>query len=79
MHFENLFKVWVNMLKAIMPQSTDMERAYNGATSTEDQDFMRNLALFLTTFFKVQPSCPWPTLFGQGLGAKSGPLSHNKV
>ena len=72
-HFDNLFKVWVNMLVAIIPQSTDIGRAYNGATSTEDQDFVQNLALFLTAFFKVQPSSPCDTLFGQGLGARPGP------
>ena len=52
-HFDQMFKVWVNMLVGIIPQNTDIGRAYEGATSAEDQDFVQNLALFLTAFFKV--------------------------
>ena len=52
-HFDQMFKVWVNMLVGIIPQNTDIGRAYKGATSAEDQDFVQNLALFLTAFFKV--------------------------
>lgn len=54
MHFDNL--VWVNTLATIIPQSTDIGRAYDSVTSTEDQDFVQNLARFLTAFFKVRPS-----------------------
>lgn len=53
-HFDQMFKVWVNMLVGIIPQNTDIGRAYEGATSAEDQDFVQNLALFLTAFFKVE-------------------------
>ena len=52
-HFDQMYRVWVNMLVGIIPQSTDISRAYEGATSAEDQDFVQNLALFLTAFFKV--------------------------
>lgn len=53
MHFDNLFKVCMNMLVSIIPQNTDIPKAYESATSAEDQDFVQNLALFLTAFFKV--------------------------
>ena len=56
-HFDNLFKVCMNMLVGIIPQNTDIGKAYESATSAEDQDFVQNLALFLTAFFKVGPSC----------------------
>ncbi len=52
-HFDNLFKVCMNMLVSIIPQSTDIPKAYTSATSADDQDFVQNLALFLTAFFKV--------------------------
>ncbi len=52
-HFDQMYRVWVNMLVGIIPQNTDIGRAYEGATSAEDQDFVQNLALFLTAFFKV--------------------------
>ena len=58
-HFDNLFKVSMNMLVSIIPQNTDIGKAYESATSAEDQDFVQNLALFLTAFFKVQPSYAW--------------------
>ncbi len=54
-HFDNLFKVCMNMLVNIIPQNTDITKAYESATSAEDQDFVQNLALFLTAFFKVRP------------------------
>ena len=57
-HFDNLFKVCMNMLVGIIPQSTDIGKAYESATSAEDQDFVQNLALFLTAFFKVGPLRP---------------------
>ena len=55
-HFDQMYRVWVNMLVGIIPQNTDIGRAYEGATSAEDQDFVQNLALFLTAFFKVGAS-----------------------
>ena len=55
-HFDNLFKVCMNMLVSIIPQSTDIPKAYTSATSADDQDFVQNLALFLTAFFKVERS-----------------------
>ena len=53
-HFDNLYKHWIGMLVHIIPQNTDVAKAYESATSTEDQDFVQNLALFFTAFFKVQ-------------------------
>lgn len=68
-HFDNLFKVSMNMLVSIIPQSTDIGKAYEGATSAEDQDFVQNLALFLTAFFKVQPFWPGDCAAAGNIGA----------
>ena len=55
-HFEGLFKVWIGQLGSILPAGTNIPAAYERG-SDQDQDFVQNLAIFLTTFFKV--SC-WP-------------------
>lgn len=53
-HFENLYKVWIGQLGAILPQGTNIPAAYLQG-SGEEQDFVQNLALFLTAFLKVPP------------------------
>ena len=53
-HFENLYKVWIGQLGAILPQGTNIPAAYLQG-SGDEQDFVQNLALFLTAFFKVPP------------------------
>jgi exportin-1 len=53
-HFDNLYKHWIGMLVHIIPQNTDVAKAYESAASAEDQDFVQDLALFFTAFFKVQ-------------------------
>ena len=56
--FDDLFKMWVDMLMGIIPRTPDMRRVYNSATSTEDQGFLQNLALFTPALSKVQPPSP---------------------
>lgn len=51
-HFEGLFKVWIGQLGSILPAGTNIPAAYERG-SDQDQDFVQNLAIFLTTFFKV--------------------------
>ncbi len=62
-HFEGLFKVWITQLSTILPPGTNIPAAYERG-SDQDQDFVQNLAIFLTTFFRVLPlmnfSCVMP-------------------
>lgn len=53
-HFEGLFKVWITQLSTILPPGTNLPAAYERG-SDQDQDFVQNLAIFLTTFFRVLP------------------------
>lgn len=53
-HFEGLFKVWITQLSTILPAGTNIPAAYERG-SDQDQDFVQNLAIFLTTFFRVLP------------------------
>lgn len=58
-HFEGLFKVWIGQLGSILPPGTNIPAAYERGTD-QDQDFVQNLAIFLTTFFKVGSlTLPW--------------------
>ena len=52
-HFENLYKIWVQQLASILPPGTNIPAAYD-AGSDEDQDFVQDLALFLTAFLRVR-------------------------
>ncbi|BDA47056.1 Exportin-1 [Coccomyxa sp. Obi] len=51
-HFEGLFKVWITQLSTILPPGTNIPAAYERG-SDQDQDFVQNLAIFFTTFFRA--------------------------
>ena len=55
-HFENMYRVWIAQLKAILPPGTDIPAAYLHG-SGEEQDFVQNLALFLTAYLKARAGC----------------------
>eukprot|EP00803_Ostreobium_quekettii_P010458 evm.model.scf_31.9 EVM.evm.TU.scf_31.9 scf_31:180059-191953(+) len=50
-HFETLYKVFLRQLQPILPQHTNIADAYEKG-SNEDQQFVQNLALFFTGFFR---------------------------
>ena len=59
-HFENLYRIWVQQLAAVLPPAANIPAAYE-AGSSEEQDFVQDLALFLTAFLRVcccLPGCP---------------------
>jgi exportin-1 len=55
-HFEQLFKAFITQLSTILPPGTNIPAAYERG-SDEEQDFVQNLALFFTAFFRVS-ACP---------------------
>jgi hypothetical protein len=70
-HFENLCKIWVQQLAGVLPPGADIPAAYE-AGSSEEQDFVQDLALFLTAFFKARCSVPWePVLATHAEGGSS--------
>jgi hypothetical protein len=60
--FENLYQVFIQQLQVVLPPGTNIPVAYESGTD-EEQNFVQNLALFLTAFFKVplshslKPNC----------------------
>jgi len=51
-HFTELYTIFITRLQMVMPRGTSIPESYaNG--SDEDQEFLQNLALFLTGFFKT--------------------------
>ena len=52
-NFGNLYTFFMAQLVAILPPGTDLPAAYAGG-SDEEQAFVQNLALFLTSFFRVR-------------------------
>ena len=54
-NFGNLYTFFMTQLVAILPPGTDLPAAYAGG-SDEEQAFVQNLAMFLTSFFRVRRS-----------------------
>ena len=52
-HFEKLYLVFIQQLQVVLPPGTNIPVAYESGTE-EEQNFVQNLALFLTAFFKVR-------------------------
>jgi exportin-1 len=52
-NFGNLYTFFMAQLVAILPPGTDLPAAYAGG-SDEEQAFVQNLALFLTSYFRVR-------------------------
>ncbi len=50
--FEKLYKVFIQQLRVVLPEGTNIPVAYEHG-SDEEQAFVQNLALFFTAFFKV--------------------------
>ena len=46
----------MNQLVTVLPVSADIPRAYEQG-SDDEQEFVQNLAIFLTGFLKVPPHC----------------------
>lgn len=53
--FEKLYKVFIQQLRVVLPEGTNIPVAYEHG-SDEEQAFVQNLALFFTAFFKVRRS-----------------------
>ncbi len=51
-NFGNLYTYFIAQLVAILPPGTDLPAAYAGG-SDEEQAFVQNLAMFLTSYFRV--------------------------
>lgn len=60
--FEKLYQVFIQQLQVVLPPSTNIPVAYESGTD-EEQNFVQNLALFLTAFFKVHLACCTVVLF----------------
>ena len=59
--FEKLYLVFIQQLQVVLPPGTNIPVAYDSGTE-EEQNFVQNLALFLTAFFKVPaPTVAWET------------------
>ena len=54
-NFGNLYTYFIAQLVAILPPGTDLQAAYAGG-SDEEQAFVQNLAMFLTSYFRVRPN-----------------------
>ena len=52
-HFINLYNIFIQQLQVVLPQNSAIPAAYENG-SDEEQDFVQNLALFFTAFFKVR-------------------------
>ena len=50
--FVQLYVIFMNQLVSVLPQSTDIPKAYEQG-SDDEQEFVQNLAIFLTSFLKV--------------------------
>ena len=58
-HFQRLFTIFMTQLQGILPPNINLTAAYEQG-SDEEQDFIQNLALFFTAFFRVRrPGCSW--------------------
>ena len=57
-HFEQLFKAFITQLDAVVPRGSNIPAAYERG-SDDDQDFVQNLALFFTAFFRVSIMPVW--------------------
>lgn len=60
-HFVQLYVIFMNQLVTVLPITADIPKAYQQG-SDDEQEFVQNLAIFLTGFLKVQhhrttPSC----------------------
>lgn len=53
--FEKLYKVFIQQLRVVLPEGTNIPVAYEHG-SDEEQAFVQNLALFFTAFFKARRS-----------------------
>lgn len=52
-HFVQLYVIFMNQLVTVLPISADIPKAYQQG-SDDEQEFVQNLAIFLTGFLKVQ-------------------------
>ena len=50
--FVQLYVIFMNQLSTVLPITADIPKAYEGGTDDE-QEFVQNLAIFLTGFLKV--------------------------
>ena len=50
--FVQLYVIFMNQLVSVLPQNTDIPKAYEQG-SDDEQEFVQNLAIFLTSFLKV--------------------------
>ena len=51
--FQQLFCIFMQQLAAVLPPATPIPTAYENG-SDEEQDFIQNLAIFFTSFFRVR-------------------------
>lgn len=66
-HFVQLYVIFMNQLVTVLPITADIPKAYQQG-SDDEQEFVQNLAIFLTGFLKVQH--PPPNLCADPFGAK---------
>ena len=50
--FVQLYVIFMNQLSTVLPITADIPKAYEGG-SDDEQEFVQNLAIFLTGFLKV--------------------------
>ena len=50
--FVQLYVIFMNQLVSVLPPNTDIPKAYEQG-SDDEQEFVQNLAIFLTSFLKV--------------------------
>lgn len=50
--FVQLYVIFMNQLVSVLPTNTDIPKAFEQG-SDDEQEFVQNLAIFLTSFLKV--------------------------
>lgn len=62
-HFVQLYVIFMNQLVTVLPITADIPKAYQQG-SDDEQEFVQNLAIFLTGFLKVQLHHQSPATWG---------------
>lgn len=63
-HFVQLYVIFMNQLVTVLPITADIPKAYQQG-SDDEQEFVQNLAIFLTGFLKVKVYFQTPVVQSQ--------------
>ncbi len=66
--FVQLYVIFMNQLVTVLPVTADIPKVYDQG-SDDEQEFVQNLAIFLTGFLKVVPMCKLVMLAQVHLGS----------